>query len=80
MLVGVYGERAVVMGSLSKVKGEEVKLAYTQKARFALIEEYRVQCCHGSADFWYTFLNLAYSKGMWVCWGFIALALLSFVL
>ena len=74
---GVFAERYVVMGRLSKTRGEQVPLAYTGKGRSELIESYRTECNFGEADFWYSYLNYCYTKGTVLMWGALCLMLLA---
>ncbi len=79
-LLGVFVERGIVMGRLSSLRNEKVPLAFTQKARYQLLEDYKNEYGSGSEDIWYKYLITAYTHGMKYVWFMLVIAVLVFVI
>jgi hypothetical protein len=73
---GVFLER-IVMGRLSHVRNKDVQLAFTQKARLQLLEDYKTECGKGREDLWYKYLMTVYTHGMKFVWFMLALGVLA---
>ena len=79
ILFCVFVERGIIMGRLSSIRNKRVPIAFTQKTRFQLIEDYKNEHGSGREDVWYKYLRMIYSHGLKYVFFMFGIAVLAFI-